>query len=223
MSSSAAAIGRIGPEWVRRSRRYLVVTVAGLVVAIGVGNLMILGLHVWASSGATSPAREVPGVHNFRVVDDKVWRGSRPTDEGYTALAKAGVTTIVDLRAESGIRIPEAMLASRGVDVIRIPMRDGQAPTESQVTAFLEAIRRSPGTVYVHCMAGVGRTGTMVAAYLVEMKKMAPAAAWRHNLSVGPPSLEQIAFVSDIEAPNVAVTALSRILDAPRRMLTYIK
>ena len=52
------------------------------------------------------------------------------------------------------------------------------------------------GTVFVHCGAGVGRTGAMVGAYLVDQGELSGSAALRRNLAVGPPSLEQIAFVA---------------------------
>lgn len=194
------------------------------ITVIAAGNLLILGLHLWASAAADPSGRvALPGIHNFRVVDEKVWRGSRPSTVGYEALAEAGVTTIVDLRAESGLDVPVSRIQSLGMGFVRIPIRDGQTPNDSQVDRFLRVIRDAPGTVYVHCMAGVGRTGTMVAAYLVAMKDLSASAALQHNLSVGPPSLEQLAFVSEIDNPNVVVTGISRLLDAPRRLLTYIK
>ncbi len=48
-------------------------------------------------------------------------------------------------------------------------------------------------------------------------------AALRHNLSVGPPSLEQIAFSvqtasGSYDRPGLGVTVLSRVLDGPRRI-----
>jgi protein-tyrosine phosphatase len=101
-------------------------------------------------------------------------------------------------------------------------MRDGQVPTDAQVDRFLRAVDGSEGIVYVHCMAGVGRTGTMVAAYLMEMKDEPALDALRRNLSVGPPSLEQIAFVAgDLDEPNPVVTGVSRVLDGPRRIWSY--
>jgi hypothetical protein len=48
--------------------------------------------------------------------------------------------------------------------------------------------------------------------------------AMRANLAVGPPSIEQLAFAASLDAgevperPNVAVVALSRAFDAPRRI-----
>ncbi len=77
--------------------------------------------------------------------------------------------------------------------------------------------------MFVHCGAGVGRTGAMVGAYLVNQGELSGSAALRRNLAVGPPSLEQIAFVAKMgdgspEKPGTLVTAVSRILDAPRRL-----
>jgi hypothetical protein len=46
----------------------------------------------------------------------------------------------------------------------------------------------------------------------------------RANLEVGPPSLEQLAFAAglspgdDVDRPNPAIVAMSRVLDAPRRI-----
>jgi hypothetical protein len=53
----------------------------------------------------------------------------------------------------------------------------------------------------------------------MEMRGLSAFDALRSNLSVGPPSLEQIAFVADDgERPDMVITALSRILDGPRRL-----
>jgi protein-tyrosine phosphatase len=109
------------------------------------------------------------------------------------------------------------------VRLVRIPIRDGQIPTQEKVDRFVEAVRSSSGRVFVHCGAGVGRTGAMAASYLVRVGKASPAEALRRNLAVGPPSLEQVAFVADLDAghvarPSMPLVAVSRVLDAPRRL-----
>ena len=195
----------------------------GFIVFMLVGNGVIVAVHLWAQKTADAQAVVAPkGIHNFKVVDAKVWRGSRPTAAGYRSLVDRGVKTIVDLRAEAGLTRPTGMLRRHDVKLVNIRMRDGQAPTDAQVDRFLRVVRRSEGKVYIHCMAGVGRTGTMVAAYLVEMKDASTLDALRRNLEVGPPSLEQLAFVgADIDEPNPVVTGVSRVLDAPRRIWSY--
>ncbi len=67
----------------------------------------------------------------------------------------------------------------------------------------------------------------MVGAYEVRQRELSGPTALRRNLAVGPPSLEQIAFVATMddglpEKPGTVVTAVSRVLDAPRRIWSRV-
>lgn len=193
-----------------------------------IGNLAILAASTWARETTTTAAPvSVQGIDNLRAVDDHVWRGGAPTTEGYKALAQAGVTTVVDLRAEEGIDGDATVVRDLGMTMVHIPIRDGQTPSREEVDAFLAASRTSSGRVFVHCGAGVGRTGAMVGAYQVAERELSGGAALRRNLAVGPPSLEQIAFVArmggdELDKPGALVTAVSRVLDAPRRLWSRV-
>lgn len=207
----------------RSVSKVLLKGVAAFACFMIVGNLAVYVMSAWARNSAPAAASpDVPGVKNFQVVDDHLWRGAAPTAEGYRALAAQGATTVVDLRAEDGIDDDLAVARGLGMNVVRIPMRDGQTPTRDEVARFLEVVQSSPGKVFVHCGAGVGRTGTMVGSYVVTSGEARPSQAVRRNLAVGPPSLEQIAFVAGLgngpDRPNPAITAISRTLDAPRRL-----
>ena len=193
-----------------------------------VGNLAILAASLWAreTTPTAAPSR-VEGVENLRAVDDRLWRGAAPTTEGYRNLARAGVTTVVDLRAEDGIEGDAHTVREIGMNLVRIPMRDGQVPTAEEVDAFLAATQSANGRIFVHCGAGVGRTGAMVGAYQVDVRELSGGDALRRNLAVGPPSLEQIAYVARMddgrpEKPGTMVTAVSRVLDAPRRIWSRV-
>ena len=209
----------------RRVAALLLKGVAGVVAFLVVGNLAILAASFWArgTTDRVMPTSSIEGVENLRAVDDRVWRGGAPTAEGYRNLALSGVTTVVDLRAEEGIEGDIGTVTDLGMRMVRIPMRDGQVPSAAEVETFLAATGESAGNVFVHCGAGVGRTGAMVGAYLVNQGELSGSAALRRNLAVGPPSLEQIAFVAKMghglpEKPGAVLTAMSRFLDAPRRM-----
>jgi protein tyrosine phosphatase (PTP) superfamily phosphohydrolase (DUF442 family) len=206
--------------------------VLGALAILAVGNIGILAASLIARSTAPAAVVEVPAgvaaLHNFEAIDGTLWRGGAPGRDGYRALAAAGVTTIVDLRAEEDIEVPQALLDELGLTLAAIPIRDGQTPTTEQVQRFFDAVDASEGPVYLHCGAGVGRTGTMTAAYRVARGGRG-WDAMRLNLAVGPPSLEQLAFAASLDLgeipkrPNVALVALSRTFDAPRRIWKVIE
>lgn len=208
-----------------RHVRMAVLIVFGFVATFLIaGNLAILGATAWAKEALPGTDVEAPaGIRKFEVVDDKVWRGAAPGREGYASLAARGVTTIVDLRAEEDLHVDEGYLERLGLRYVPIPIRDGQTPSSSEVATFLRAVKTSEGKTFVHCGAGVGRTGAMAGSYLVSTGQATPKEALQRNLAVGPPSLEQVAFVSaldgrDIDKPSGALVAVSRVLDGPRRL-----
>lgn len=212
----------------RLSARLVLRSAACLLLFVVLGNVAIFGVSTWAKrTAAGQPLAPVAGVDNLRAVDSHLWRGSAPTITGYRSLADRGVTTVVDLRAEEGIEHEHQRARDLGLNVVHIPIRDGQTPSADKIDAVLDTISRSSGIVYLHCGAGVGRTGTLAAAYLVSKGGTDSMTAMRLNLSVGPPSLEQLAFVaglsrSDSPKPAAVLVAASRVLDAPRRLWSRI-
>jgi protein tyrosine phosphatase (PTP) superfamily phosphohydrolase (DUF442 family) len=110
-------------------------------------------------------------LQNFEKVNDSLYRGAQPSDEGLKELAQMGVHTIVDLRGEGGRATKEAQLAkSLGMEYVNIPLDGFRAPTTDQVAKVQAIFEKADtaGKVFVHCRRGADRTGTMVAVYRIE-------------------------------------------------------
>jgi protein tyrosine phosphatase (PTP) superfamily phosphohydrolase (DUF442 family) len=202
------------------------VVLLGAVIA-GV-NLLIAAVSVLVRLAARPAAPSAAGVRNLREVDERVLCGSAPSSAGYCSLARLGVTTVVDLRAERPLVVPEALLQDLGMVRESLPIRDGQTPTAAQVHRFTDVVASSRGRVYLHCGAGVGRSGSMAAAYLAGTDQASGWQALRRTLAVGPPSLEQTVYVAMVRrdrlnGPPLAVRAASRLLDGPRRVRARLR
>lgn len=92
-------------------------------------------------------------------IDDKVLAGEQPTDDDLAALARQGVTTIVNLRRPGESNQPLAPDAegktaeALGLRYVHLPVSVA-ALGPDQVAAFARAVAESKGPVYVHCGAG---------------------------------------------------------------------
>jgi hypothetical protein len=200
-------------RWFRRG-------LLAVAAAVLLGNVAIFGLSAFAQMTVpTASVDGVGGIGHLRVVDAKVWRGANPSRGGYRDLADAGVVTEVDLRA-GATSADDRYVESLGIDVVHIPMPDGQLPSDAQVNRFLEVVRGSNGKVFVHCAAGVGRTGAMVSSYLNRTGQGSGLSSMVTNLAIGPSSLEQIVFAAGggDEKPNPLIVGTSRLLDLPRQI-----
>ena len=91
----------------------------------------------------------------------------RPLDQDAAFLAQEGIRVLVSLTETP----PDAgVLASRSIAQAHIPVQDYQAPTLAQMIEFVAVVEDSVAvgkSVGVHCTAGLGRSGTMAAVYLV--------------------------------------------------------
>lgn len=92
------------------------------------------------------------------------------------ALIRTGVDLVVDLtqpgdsRPYWDIMQEEAEQLWSGVQRVNFPINDFGTPSRDQMERILDAIDgaiRSGKLVYVHCLAGIGRTGTVVGCHLV--------------------------------------------------------
>ena len=96
-----------------------------------------------------------------------------PLEADLRFLREQGVRGVVSLTEEP---LDAAALRKSGLSVLHLPVRDITAPTMAQVQSFEQFVDDTPGAVVVHCRAGMGRTGTMLACYFVWSGKEPEAA-----------------------------------------------
>jgi atypical dual specificity phosphatase len=81
-----------------------------------------------------------------------------------------------------------------GLLVFHVPMEDMEAPSQEQLDRCISAIAKAHGKelgVAVHCTAGKGRTGAVLAAYLV-YQGTAPREAMSKIRRLRPGSIETV-------------------------------
>lgn len=133
-------------------------------------------------------------------VTDQLTAGPFP-HSSVTSLVEAGVSTFVDL---TGHGSSYDRLLPPGTRRVSFPVPDFSIPTAGEMSKILDHIdARLEDGVYVHCGAGIGRTGTVVGCWLIR-HGLATSLDWREVLAdlrgpgatPSPETTAQRAFVS---------------------------
>jgi protein-tyrosine phosphatase len=108
------------------------------------------------------------------------------------------VISLLDIPSDAGV------FESAGFSFLCLPMPDGGVPTMDQVYAFLRFLEeqmKAHRPVAVHCVEGLGRTGTMLAVYLIAQGETAEAAILRiRNVEKGAiQTSQQVRFLEEFE------------------------
>ena len=106
---------------------------------------------------------EEKGVPNFGEVTPTLYRGGLLNTTGLKALAKMGISVVVDTHANDESEEKEAR--KLGMKYVAIPWHCPW-PHDEVFAKFLKVVHENKGKkIFVHCRLGDDRTGMMVAAY----------------------------------------------------------
>jgi len=142
------------------------------------------GAHTSFDTGTPSHV-----MYGFSFVEPQLAGMPLPYGDDFAFLASESVDLLVGLRLSA---VDPADLEPHGIDYLHLPIEDFHPPTLEQQHAFVEAVgaRIDAGdTVGVHCTAGLGRTGTLIATWFVH-RGMSPREAIDHVRKLRPGSIE---------------------------------
>lgn len=145
------------------------------------------GLYMTLLAGIDKLGRLITGRAPWRFtrITPQIILGGQPARHVLDDLARAGVTGVVNMRAEYNYA---AEVGAANLHYIYLPTSDNTAPSLKHLAEGVQFIQTeidAGGSVYVHCWEGLGRGPTMAAAYFVSQGDSV-AEAWAKIREVRP-------------------------------------
>ncbi|MGI0003880.1 MAG: dual specificity protein phosphatase 23 [Candidatus Nitrosotenuis sp.] len=138
------------------------------------------------------------------LLQDKLAGSGMPTSyEEINWITKQGIRSIVTM-TEQGL--PDSWV--QGLEYLHVPTEDLSAPDIEKIDTavdFIEEKIKNKEPVMVHCAAGIGRTGTILACYLIKYQKISVKDAIEKVREERPGSIQS-------ESQEIAVSTYDKFL-----------
>jgi len=130
-------------------------TIVAIVLAIGAAAI---------AKTHSDPAFSNIKISNFGKMDERFYRGARPSERDFANLKALGIQTVIDLTDNTPKE--KGYVEAQGMRYVNIEIPDKEDPSDAQIQQFLKLVDDpSTGKFYVHCAGGRHRTGVMGAVY----------------------------------------------------------
>ncbi|WP_420391329.1 fused DSP-PTPase phosphatase/NAD kinase-like protein [Acuticoccus sp.] len=118
---------------------------------------------------------------NRHRVTDRLWRSAQPSPGDIAWAARAGIATVLSVRAEGfgGDPLEREACRRQGLAFERLVLQSRAAPTREALTVAIALMPRLATPVLVHCKSGADRAGLATALWLIVVEGRTVAEAKR--------------------------------------------
>ena len=148
---------------------------------------IFLILFIFVGMSAPKPRTQKEDLPNFHKVNEKLYRGGQPSEEGIHQLAKLGIKTIINFRDTDGkVRREQQLAEENGMKFYNPHLSNWFASKDDEINKILEIILNPKNQpVFIHCKRGADRTGTVVAAYRMKFENWTDKDANQEAKAIG--------------------------------------
>jgi protein tyrosine/serine phosphatase len=150
--------------------------------------LLAASLLLLVPGTAPGDSALAPAITRFQQVDAGLYRGGQPDAEGFAALKRLGIRTVVNLRHTAD---EQRLVESAGLRYVALPTHlrpfgvSGGLSGETVRSFFRLVDDAASGPIFLHCRRGADRTGTLVAMYRIARQGWTPEAAYKEARAIG--------------------------------------
>src|SRR5260370_12203900 len=137
---------------IRLRKNYVnIAAIAGLVLAFAAASL---------GKTHSNPAFSNIKISNFGQMDERFYRGARPSERDFESLKALGIRTVIDLTDNTPQE--KGYVEAQGMRYVNIAIPDKQDPSDAQIQQFLKLANDPTSDKFlVHDAGGQELTGVM--------------------------------------------------------------